>query len=424
VDVKVLLSIRNPLPRTFASFRSYNYRLFWFGQLISQVGTWMQRIGQSWLVLQLTHSPDKLGIVTALQFLPILVLSLFAGVWVDRLPKHRLLIVTQSAALVQAVLLAVPTIMGTIQLWQIYVLALLLGLINAIDNPARQSFVMEMVGRENIVNAVALNSAQFNGSRLLGPALGGLMIAAWGVGVCFLFNAISFLAVLIGLLLMKPEQFYNVPPPRRAGVRVQSQLRDGLTFVFGRLDLAIVVMVSSVIACFGYNFNVVMPLMAQNAFSAGAGAFGLLMAAIGLGSLIGALAVATVGRSNLWMLLIGASSFGGLEMATSATPWFPLALLLLVGVGYAGMLVTSSANTQLQLSAPDDLRGRVMSVYSLMFTGVSPIGALATGFLADAIHIRLTLGIEAAICVAAALGAMIVLRSRSDELAYQPSIAG
>src|SRR5581483_8442004 len=186
---------RTLLPRTFASFRSYNYRLFWSGQLVSQVGTWMQRIAQSWLVLELTHSPDKLGTVTALQFAPILFLSLFAGVWVDRLRKHRVLIVTQTLALIQSLALAILTLAGNIQLWQIYVLALVLGAINAVDNPARQAFVMEMVGRENIVNAVALNSAQFNGSRLVGPAIGGLIIAAWSVGVCFLVNAVSFLAV-------------------------------------------------------------------------------------------------------------------------------------------------------------------------------------------------------------------------------------
>jgi MFS family permease len=400
---------RNPLPRTFASFRSYNYRLFWFGQLVSQVGTWMQRVAQSWLVLELTHSPEKLGTVTALQFAPILFLSLFAGVWVDRWTKHKVVIVTQSLALVQSLALAILTLAGHIQLWQIYVLALMLGAINAFDNPARQSFLMEMVGRDNIVNAVALNSAQFNGSRLLGPAIGGLIIAGWSVGICFLINAISFFAVLVGLLMMRPTEFFNVPSRGRSTSSVVSQLRDGLSFVFGRVDLTVVVIVASVIACFGYNFNVVMPLMAERAFNAGADAFGLLMAAIGLGSVIAAFAVATIGKSNVKVLLIGAMSFGALEIATAASPWFLLAIGLLVGVGYAGLIITSSANTQLQLSAPDDLRGRVMSVYSLMFTGTTPIGALITGFLAGAIHVRLTLGIEASLCVLAPLAAFIFI---------------
>src|SRR5690348_3213475 len=221
---------RNPLPRTFASFRSYNYRLFWFGQLVSQVGTWMQRVAQSWLVLELTHSPEKLGTVTALQFAPILFLSLFAGVWVDRWTKHKVVIVTQSLALVQSLALAILTLAGHIQLWQIYVLALMLGAINAFDNPARQSFLMEMVGRDNIVNAVALNSAQFNGSRLLGPAIGGLIIAGWSVGICFLINAISFFAVLVGLLMMRPTEFFNVPSRGRSTSSVVAQLRDGLSF--------------------------------------------------------------------------------------------------------------------------------------------------------------------------------------------------
>ncbi|HEX6513040.1 MAG TPA: MFS transporter [Chloroflexota bacterium] len=414
---------RNPLPRTFASFRSYNYRLFWFGQLVSQVGTWMQRIGQSWLVLELTHSPDKLGLVTALQFAPILVLSLFAGVWVDRLPKHRVLVVTQTLALVQSLMLAYLTLAGTIQLWQIYVLALLLGAINAVDNPARQAFVMEMVGRENIVNAVALNSAQFNGSRLLGPAIGGLIIAGWSVGICFLVNGISFLAVLVGLLLMRPDQFFNVAPRRREAMTLGDQLRGGLKFVFGRTDLTIVVIVASVTACFGYNFNVVMPLMARNAFNAGADAFGLLMTAIGLGSVVAAFAVATVGKSNLRLLLVGGMCFGGLEIATAASPWFPLAFLVLIGVGYAGLIVTSSANTQLQLSSPDHLRGRVMSVYSLMFTGTTPIGALITGFLADVIHVRLTLAIEASLCVLVPLAALVYITRQPSAVSPQPELA-
>src|SRR5579883_302562 len=414
---------RTLLPRTFASFRSYNYRLFWCGQLVSQMGTWMQRIAQSWLVLELTHSPDKLGIVTALQFAPILFLSLFAGVWVDRLPKHRMLIVTQTLALGQSLVLAILTLAGNIQLWQIYLLALALGAINAFDNPTRQAFVMEMVGRENIVNAVALNSAQFNGSRLVGPAIGGLIIAASSVGICFLINAISFLAVLIGLLMMRRDQFYNVGPRRRSTEPVGVQLRQGLSFVFGRRDLSVVIVVSSVIACFGYNFNVIMPLMAQTGFAAGADAFGFLMAAIGVGSLIAAFAVATLGRSTLHLLLYGSIAFGTLEILTAASPWFLLALALLVGVGYAGVLVTSSANTQLQLSAPDALRGRVMSVYSLMFTGVTPIGALVTGFLADAVHVRWTLGLEASLCVLVPLCALFYVNRLGPAPVAQPELA-
>jgi MFS family permease len=415
VDVKVqggsgVTRRRNPLPRTFASFRSYNYRLFWFGQLISQIGTWMQRIGQSWLVLQLTDSPTALGLVTALQFAPILVFSLFAGAWLDRMPKHKVVIVTQCLALVQAILLAVPTIMGTIQLWQIYALALLLGAINAFDNPARQSFVMEMVGRENIVNAVALNSAQFNGSRLLGPAIGGLMIAAWGVGVCFAVNAVSFLAVLVGLLMMRPDQFFNVPDRTRPREPLSAQLGGGLKFVFGRMDLAVVMVVASVIQCFGFNFNVLMPLIAEKEFQAGPDAFGLLMTAIGAGSVISAFAVATIGRSSMRAMLLAAAVFGGLEFAAASSPWFPLELMLLIGVGYAGMIFTSSANTLMQLSSPDHLRGRVMSVYSMIFTGTTPFGSLITGYAAGALSARAAFGIEGALCLVVPIGALAFVR--------------
>jgi len=403
---------RNPLPRTFASFRSYNYRLFWFGQLISQIGTWMQRIGQSWLVLQLTHSPTALGTVNALQFVPILFFSLIAGVWLDRLPKYKVVIATQVAALVQAVLLAVPTMMGTIQLWHVYALALMLGLINAFDQPARQSFLMEMVGRENIVNAVALNSAQFNGSRLLGPAIGGLMIAAWGVGLSFVVNAVSFLAVLIGLLMMRPDQFYNVPPRGQSPERVLSQMGTGLRFVFGRLDLGVVMVVASLVQCFGFNFNVVMPLVASDVFNAGPDAFGLLMTCIGAGSVIAAFAVATLGRSSLKAMLVAAALFGALELAGASAPWFPLELLLLIGVGYTGMIFSSSANTLMQLSCPDELRGRVMSVYSMLFTGMSPFGALITGGVAALLGVRFSYGFNGVMCLLAPAAAVLFLRSR------------
>jgi MFS family permease len=377
----------------------------------------MQRIGQSWLVLEITHSPEALGIVTALQFFPILMLSLFAGVWVDRMPKHRLLVVTQTAALVQALLLAIPTMMGTIQLWQVDVLAFTLGIISALDNPARQSFVMEMVGRENIVNAVALNSAQFNGSRLLGPAIGGLLIAAWGVGVCFLFNAVSFLAVLVGLLMMRTDQFINVPAYGPRAEPMLAQLREGLHFVFTRVELAVAVIVAALFHIFGFNFNILMPLMAKDAFAAGAEVFGLLMAAIGLGSVIAAFAVATIGRSSLQVMLTGAASMGLLLIATGSVPWFPAALLLLVGAGYSSMLVTSSTNTLLQLSSPDRLRGRVMSLYSLVFAGTAPFGALIAGFMASALRVRLTLVIDGALCVLVPLIALAYMRTRESATA-------
>jgi len=303
------------------------------------------------------------------------------------------------------------------------VLAALLGLISAFDNPARQSFVMEMVGRENLVNAVALNSAQFNGSRLLGPAIGGLLIAAWGVGICFLFNAISFLAVLIGLLMMRPGQFYNMPTHKSASEPVFTQLGEGLRFAFGRMDLAIMLTVAAVFHMFGFNFNIVMPLMARNAFHGGADAFGLLMAAVGLGSVIAAFAVATIGRSSLQVMLVAAMVFGVLLLATAAVPWFLAALALLVLVGYCSLLFTSSANTLLQLASPDHLRGRVMSVYSMVFTGTAPFGALMMGWLASVTPIRVALGIAGSVCLMVPIGALLFVRGRERAEAAAPSSA-
>ncbi|MFI5266556.1 MAG: MFS transporter, partial [Chloroflexota bacterium] len=226
--------------QTFASFGNYNFRLYWFGQLISQAGTWMQMVGQAWLVLEITHSPFALGTVSALQFLPVLCVTLFAGVIVDRLPKHRLLLVTQSVALAQALTLAALTASGHIQLWQIYVLASVLGLVSAFDQPARQSFVMELVGRDNIVNAVALNSAQFNVARLIGPAIGGVLIATLGVAICFFINAASFVAVLVSLLLLRAGEFHSLPV-KKTGKRVLSEIGEGLRFLLGAPDLMVVV---------------------------------------------------------------------------------------------------------------------------------------------------------------------------------------
>ncbi len=382
--------------RTFASLRSYNYRLYWSGQLVSLVGTWMQRMGQAWLVLDLSGSPAALGQVTALQFLPLLCFSLFGGVIVDRLPKRRLMIATQSAALVQALVLTALVASGAIRLWEIYLLALVLGLTNALDNPARQAFVVELVGREQVANAIGLNSAVMNSARLVGPALAGLVIARWGVGVCFALNAVSFLAVLIGLLLMDEGRMYAQPTRLRG--RVLSQIGEGVRYVLHTPEAVFVIIAVGGLSTFGYNFNIVIPILARTGLHVGATGFGLMMSSLGVGSLCGALWAASRGRADRRLMMTGAVAFAALFLAVAGSSWFGLTLALLAPLGFASLVFSTSSNTLLQLLAPDDLRGRVMSFYTLMMAGTTPIGSLVTGYLASSLGVRTAIGIEALLC--------------------------
>ena len=406
------------LARTFRSLRNYNYRLFFFGQMISLTGTWMQAIGQSWLVLDLTHSPLALGTVTMLQFLPISLLVLFGGVIADKVPKRRLLVLTQTSAMAQAFVLAFLTWSGLVTLWQIYILAAMLGLTNAIDNPTRQAFVVEMVGRDDIMNAVALNSSLFNSARLVGPAVGGVIIAVVGVGAAFFINGISFIAVIIGLLLMRPHLFY---PTRRSGEgRVLEQLLEGLRYSLRTPSILLIVILMAAIGTFGYNFTVVLPLLARNALHVGSIGFGAMTSAVGVGSLVAALALATLRKASRRTLLIGAMAFTVFLAAVAASPWYPLTLVLLVALGVASISFTATANTSLQISSPDYLRGRVMSLYMLLFAGTTPIGGELTGFMAEHLGIRPTVGIEAAVCAVGIAAALAYLAAQRRASAAKP----
>ena len=276
--------------RAFASLSVYNYRLYYIGQFVSQTGTWMQRLAQAWLVLNITHSPFHLGTVSMLQALPITLFSLFGGVIADRMPKRRLLLITQSIAAVQAVALAALTTAGVIQIWEIYVLALILGTSNAFDNPARQSFPIELVGRAEVGNAIALNSTLMNGSRILGPSFAGIAIATIGVGGCFWLNAVSFIAVIIGLIAMKPREFYSVPPLQRGPA--WRLLRDGLAYAFRTPAVFSLLFALMFVGTFGYNFNTFVPLVARFILNTNSFQYGLLFTCLGAGSLISALIVA------------------------------------------------------------------------------------------------------------------------------------
>jgi len=373
------------LLHAFSALRHRNYRLFWSGQMISLIGTWMQTTGQAWLVLQLTHSAWQLGLVGSLQFLPVLVFSIFGGVFADRWPKRRVLLFTQSAAMFQATVLCVLVTTGTVQLWHIYLLALLLGLTNSLDMPTRQAFVVEMVGREDLPNAVALNSSIFNLARILGPGLAGLIIAISSVKVLFLLNALSFIAVITGLAMINQRLLRAQPNRNKTGTPVKTwqSLGEGLAYIRQTPSVLLVILVVGMVSLFGINFNVVLPLFATGVLKAGSVGFGFLSSAFGVGSLVSALWLAW-GHNKLSIarILISTSIFSLLLICFALSPTYVLSLVLIAAVGFSQIAFSALANTSLQTVAPDHLRGRVMSVYMLFFAGSTPIGNLLIGGLA------------------------------------------
>jgi MFS family permease len=396
------------LARGFRALRLRNYRLYWLGQLVSLTGSWMQTTAQAWLVLQLTRSPLALGLVTTLQFLPVMLLSLFGGVLADRANKHRLIIGTQVAAMVIAAIFGALVGLGAIQLWHVYLIALLQGIVNAIDTPARQSFSVELVGREELVNAVALNSMLFNSARIVGPALAGLMIASVGIAPVLLANAVSFLAVLAGLLMMDPAAFF-VKSTQGQGPAIE-RLREGLRYAWRTPEVLLILLVVAAIGTFGYNFSVTLPLIAGFVLHTSSAGFGGLSAFLGIGSLLAALFTAYTSRVDLRRLLIASAAFGLLLGAVALVPLYAVSAALLVGLGFAGIIFSTTANTLLQLSVPDHLRGRVLSLYFLLFAGSTPIGGLLIGATSDAFGVPAALLLCAALCLAGLGGALLYRR--------------
>ena len=371
-----------PLARGLVSLRHRDFRLFWFGQLVSLVGTWMQIVAQNWLVLELTNSPLALGVVSALQFLPILTLSIPGGVVADRLPKRALLLATQSSSMLLAFALAVLTQVGVVQIVHVLVLALLLGVVNALDMPTRQAFVVELVGAADLRNAIALNSAAFNSARLVGPAVAGLAIGWLGLAGCFYLNGMSFLAVIVGLLAVRTGREPAARPVEPGSL--WDDLREGLAYVLGTPRVRWVVLLVAVIGTFGMNMGVLIPVLARDALRVGAEDYGFLTSAMGVGSLVAAFLLAYLGQAPRRGLLLGAvAALGLLQMVLADVTGFLLALPLLAGVGFAMIFFTTLANTALQMATPDALRGRVMSVYATVFAGTTPLGSIFAGWLAE-----------------------------------------
>jgi MFS family permease len=378
--------------RTFRSLRRHrNYRLFFTGQLISVAGTWMQNIALAWLVIQLSSSPLAVGALAFCRFLPFLLLGLVAGVVVDRFDTRRLLIATQATAMLVSIVLAVVTLSGIESLPLVYALAALGGLILVFDSPGRQTLTFQMVGPRELPNAVALNSGLFNASRVVGPALAGLTIAVAGVGLCFVVNAVSFLAVLVALKEMREEELTPVTKSRET--RMVAGIREGLAWS-ARSPLALTVLVVvTVVSTVGFNFNVLVPLLASQTLDVGAGMFGVLSASFGLGALVGALATATLRSASPRTFVAGAVGFSLAMLALAPVHTTGLALALLFALGLSFSLFTASANALVQLASPDHLRGRVVSLYLFAFAGLAPIGGLVAGWLAEVGGTKLAFGV-------------------------------
>lgn len=387
--------------------------------MISNSGTWMQRVAQDWLVLSLTHgSGTALGITTGLQFLPLLLFGLYGGVLADRFPKRRVLMITQIFMGLLALILGILALTGTAQVWHVYVLAFMLGVATVVDNPTRQTFAVEMVGPGDLSNAIALNAAIFNTARIVGPAIAGVLIAAIGTGPVFMVNAASFGAVLVGLYMMRDDELYT----RSRVPRAKGQLREGLRFVRERRDLVMLLIIVFFVAAFGMNFQMTTALMSREVFHSGASSFGLASTMLAVGAVFGSLLSARRKRPRMRLTLIAAAAFGVLEIVSGVMPNYGLFLVMLVPTGLALLTFNTTANAVMQLSVPAWMRGRVMGLYMLVFAGSSPIGAPLLGWLAEVFGPRSGLVIGGVVSLVAVMGVVALMAPRSAVEAVRPSL--
>jgi MFS family permease len=398
---------------TFAALAIPNYRRYIAGQSISLIGTWMQMAAQSWLVLTLTNSATTLGLIVALQTLPVLLLGPYGGVIADRVDKRRLMVILQIAMGVQALILGVLTITGSVRLWEIGALAALLGLNNAFENPARQSFMLEMVGPESLRNAVSLNSVLVNVARVIGPAVAGVLIATVGEGLCFLLNAASFVAVVASLTTL---DLTAISPSPTSG-REPGQLREGLRYVRRTPELGVPLLMMALAGCLAYEFQVTLPVMARQGLHAGATAYGFMTAAMGVGAVVGGLFVATKGKTGLTPLVMAATAFGIVLLAAGLAPNLAVELFALALAGGASIAFMSTGNSTLQLTAAPTMRGRVMSLWFVAFQGSTPIGGPIIGWVMAEFGARAGLGVGGVTCLVVALFGLLALRRlRPDRL--------
>jgi len=391
------------LRRSFTSLSVPNYRRYFAGQLVSLTGNWMQIVAEMWLILSLTGSGVAVGITSALQFLPFLLFGAFGGLLADRFPKRGLLIVTQTLMALPALALWAATEGGAVTPWLIWVLVFVRGTVNAVDNPTRQSFAMEMVGHERVVNAVSLNNALIHSARILGPAGAGVLIATLGVGPCFLLNALSFGAMIVALRGMDPAELRPAP----VATRGRGAVRAGFRYVACTPALAIPLAMMAVVGTLGYNFQVILPLLARFSFDGGAATYTALAVAMGAGSVVGALVAGARERVGPRLLIAAAFGFGAVALLAAAAPSVPLEIAALIPLGAASVTFAAGVNSSLQLAADPPMRGRVMALYSIVFLGSTPIGGPLAGWLSQSIDPRAALVLTGAAGLAAALGARV-----------------
>lgn len=381
MEERIELGVDNGKPSFIGALMHHNFQLFWGGQLISLLGSWMQTVAQVWLVLQITSSPFLLGLTSAVQFLPLLLFSLMAGVVIDRYPKRSILIITQISLMIFAVVLGVLTLGEAVRFWHVLVFAALMGIASTFDMPTRQSFVVELVGRRDLMNAIALNSFIFNVGRIFGPALAGILIGKVGIGICFIINAVTFIPVIIGLFLIKLP---SVKAERQGGDRMLARIKEGLVYIRKTPVILNTMVLMALINIFAMNLTVLVPILAKDNLRLQAFGFGLLMAASGIGALAGASILAVISRKGLKrkMLLAGAGALCMFEILLAFSSSFIMAFVFLVFIGWSMMTFRALVNTTIQLNVPDNLRGRVMSVDALVFGGITPVGSLLSGTMA------------------------------------------
>jgi MFS family permease len=400
--------------KTFASLEVPNYRLYIGGQSVSLIGTWMQMAAQSWLVLTLTGSATWLGLILAMQTLPVLLLAPYGGVIADRVNKRKMMIALQSAMGVQALILGVLTITHSAHIWEIGVLAVMLGFNNAFENPSRQSFMLELVGPEHLRNAVSLNSTMVNVARVIGPAVAGLTIAAFGEGPCFLFNAVSFVAVILSLTQIDTTALSPVTPAPRA----KGQLREGFRYVRGEPKLALPLAMTAVVGCLTYEFQVSLPYMASHGLRADSAGYGFMTAAMGIGAVFGGLWLATRGKIGAAALIACCAWYGVAMVLAAVAPSLIWELIALIPVGITSVMFMSQANATLQLNAAPEMRGRVMALWFVSFQGSTPIGGPIIGAVMSGFGARAGLGVGAVTCfVVSAAGALALRNLRANRVA-------
>jgi len=394
----------------FRSLRVRNYRLFTVAQLVSLSGTWMQAVAQNWLVLDLTGSGVALGIVTGLQFLPTALAGMWGGLIADRYDKRKILVWTQSLSGSLAVVLGVLTLTGSVRLWMVYLLALLLGMVTAADTPARQAFVIEMVGPEDVANAIGLNSAVFNGGRIAGPAIGAVVIASFGLGVAFLLNGLTYLGPVAALLAMDRRALH---PTERASRR-PGMLREGLRYVWQTPRVRGTLLLLSIVATAGFNFTVTIPLLARYTFGGQVDSYALLTALAAGGGLLGGLWVARRARPTPRLLAGSGIAFGASTVGAAFAPTLLSAAMVLTLAGASAMAFIATANSTLQLSAPAHMRGRVMAIYALVFLGSTPVGGPIMGWISHEWGARVGIGVGGVVSFVAAIVALAVIHARAE----------